>query len=97
MVSELNFAHWKCDFQHMQILDFGPKILNGQKMDLYGQILNSETILCDNMGIKWVGRSPQIKVSTSGSVFFRYPKLGKNGHFGVPEKHTSRGRNFNLR
>ena len=91
MVSELNFAHRKCNFQHMLILDFGSKILNGQKMDLYGEIFNFETILCDNMGIKWVGRSPQNKVSTSGSVFFR------NGLFGVPEKHTSRGRNLNLR
>ena len=45
------------------------------------------------MGIKWVGRSPQIKVSTSGSVFFRYPKLGKMPFLGylkntLPEVET---------
>ena len=34
-------------------------------------------------GTKWVGRSPQIKVSTSGSVFSRYTNLGQNGHFSL--------------
>ena len=41
------------------------------------------------MGIKWVGRSPQIKVLTSGSVFSRYPNLAvinfnTSYHFVVP-------------